>query len=812
MPISPGAIVASYCDGGSLLSVVIRGTLDADMLPVPEDFSVVVGGNVSAIRSLDVKAIGEDTVLALTLANADVIAPIANQAPGDTAGLDLAFRYHPTQWMMWSVEADDSIEAYEQILFPKMEAVPSAVASDHDEVLDEGAQVTIHAAEQGERAVVAQVCSAQGFRIQLRFDLELDTSQTPDINDFRAELDDRWLKVVAIKYWKPSEQSLPELRIEVSEQMPIGRQLNVAYKSPQHSLKLHDGAGVAPFQLNAVVGTSSNLASAANAVAAVSEHADNLNADIPDTNASAAEQEVLEASVQPTDMVFTLAPDNVVDRSHGSMNDDTVEDSLDAKAEGSSDATAESSSATAESSSGATAEGSLDDAVEDAVGEVFEDSLDGVVEDSLGDAVEDIPVLLDSQVLPEPIDIEPEESWTEADEPLGSLHEAIDDADLAEFDALSSTQEQETIVDHDMADIAIDADAYDVASLKQVDPLPADDNQVAIQDSPDAERVTVEDLFSEDVAAEELSLNEEQAYLEGVEETSWLPTADDENVSDIDQRTVDASEVGGEAVEDEHSSVDSDIAQPLTDEFLASNSVDEAADLDADSEAEVPSASSSRQAVVKKLLAGRSEVPATQSTSTTAKVILFIPIALLGWLVFIVVVYVSTLVFDIDLSLPSFSQDVAPVKVEKFVPVVPREPCSLKSSDGSAYEGECRGGERDGHGTYTWASGNRYEGQWSNGVQDGKGKLSYQSGVVYTGEFKQGLESGTGVMVWPNGARYEGSFSDGKFHGQGAYTSANGDRFEGEFSQGGTTKNGACYPAAGGTYPGPCQPRAAGSS
>jgi len=50
MPISPGAIVASYCDGGSLLSVVIRGTLDADMLPVPEDFSFVRGAAFALAR------------------------------------------------------------------------------------------------------------------------------------------------------------------------------------------------------------------------------------------------------------------------------------------------------------------------------------------------------------------------------------------------------------------------------------------------------------------------------------------------------------------------------------------------------------------------------------------------------------------------------------------------------------------------------------------------------------------------------------------------------------------------------------------
>lgn len=183
--------------------------------------------------------------------------------------------------------------------------------------------------------------------------------------------------------------------------------------------------------------------------------------------------------------------------------------------------------------------------------------------------------------------------------------------------------------------------------------------------------------------------------------------------------------------------------------------------------------------------------------SLTAKLIYVVPIAIFCWLLFIICIYIATIAFDIDLSISSLfsggnKQNTAEV-------------CTLKSSDGSVYEGECKDGIRHGQGIYTWVSGNRYEGAWKEGKRHGKGKLVHASGAVYDGNFSDGLEHGRGIMTWPNGARYEGEYSQGKFHGIGIYTSAQGNLYEGIFENGSMTANGDCTMATGEQYPGPCK-------
>ena len=73
--------------------------------------------------------------------------------------------------------------------------------------------------------------------------------------------------------------------------------------------------------------------------------------------------------------------------------------------------------------------------------------------------------------------------------------------------------------------------------------------------------------------------------------------------------------------------------------------------------------------------------------------------------------------------------------------------------DGSAYEGEVRGGIRHGVGTFTGPGGfPRYEGQGFEGRRHGKGKLAYsRDGDVYDGEWADDMREGQGVLTHASG-------------------------------------------------------------
>ncbi len=208
-----------------------------------------------------------------------------------------------------------------------------------------------------------------------------------------------------------------------------------------------------------------------------------------------------------------------------------------------------------------------------------------------------------------------------------------------------------------------------------------------------------------------------------------------------------------------------------------------------------------KAARIQRALESKTALPVTKLPLTlTTKLIYVVPMVVFAWLIIVVCIYVSTIVFDLN-----FGASDDPVPISAIPPGMShRETCSMKTADGSRYKGECLNGKREGQGVYTWAAGNRYEGNWVAGERHGEGTMEYSSGAIYQGGYRAGLEHGIGTMAWPNGAVYEGGYTDGKFHGKGVYVSADGSRYEGMFEKGSMTQNGNCTTPSGETTPGPC--------
>ena len=79
---------------------------------------------------------------------------------------------------------------------------------------------------------------------------------------------------------------------------------------------------------------------------------------------------------------------------------------------------------------------------------------------------------------------------------------------------------------------------------------------------------------------------------------------------------------------------------------------------------------------------------------------------------------------------------------------------------GTIYDGQWRGGFRDGHGKISWPDGAVYEGNWALGRAEGQGKFVYVDGDVYEGEWRNDKAKGYGTYHHANGAKYEGMWKD----------------------------------------------------
>ena len=75
----------------------------------------------------------------------------------------------------------------------------------------------------------------------------------------------------------------------------------------------------------------------------------------------------------------------------------------------------------------------------------------------------------------------------------------------------------------------------------------------------------------------------------------------------------------------------------------------------------------------------------------------------------------------------------------------------MKWANGNVYEGEWKGGKKDGKGTMKMANRAVYEGEWKGSNKDGKGKWKSADGVVYEGEFKDDRQNGEGTLRESNG-------------------------------------------------------------
>lgn len=122
------------------------------------------------------------------------------------------------------------------------------------------------------------------------------------------------------------------------------------------------------------------------------------------------------------------------------------------------------------------------------------------------------------------------------------------------------------------------------------------------------------------------------------------------------------------------------------------------------------------------------------------------------------------------------------------------------------YNGDYRGGNRDGHGFAEFDNGDTYDGEWVNNQRQGHGTYTYKSlGAVYTGDIRHNLKHGRGQLTLRNGdvlygefidnsiidshvtidyqpgGHYDGVMKEGRRHGNGTMEYAENVVYEGEW-------------------------------
>jgi len=97
----------------------------------------------------------------------------------------------------------------------------------------------------------------------------------------------------------------------------------------------------------------------------------------------------------------------------------------------------------------------------------------------------------------------------------------------------------------------------------------------------------------------------------------------------------------------------------------------------------------------------------------------------------------------------------------------------------ATYEGNFKGGKREGHGVMTWADGSTYTGLWKNDKRI-NGEMKMQNGNIYRGTFSNDKINGHGKLLIPTGLIFEGEFIDGHCASVGKLLYANGDCYFGQ--------------------------------
>lgn len=694
-------ITASYLDRDRLY-LVFNIALDADLPPLPADMAVIVKGERFNVISLDIQLQEDHSVVALL-----VESPLAEDAA-------FILQYRPSQWLMCDEATGDAIDAFDE------ELIPQSI-----ELLDPSLRLKSDLAPSEEsttsqtiipKEVEATISSASEYIIQLSFNAALDSSIPLEATDFRAELEDRWLKITSAKYINSHKPNWPEIRLELSEPMEVNERVSVGYRSPSNRLRTLEAETLASFNVQTKVARTLGR---------------NLSDDEADLESVAVSKAVSDKPAATASEHVGDSPELIEEEPLAETEKETHDPILD----------------------------ELDDIAE-SISEELEDNDEVVAIET----DEDLLILEAAET-------------TETDE--APAEESIDQADDVSEEA-------------NMA--AVETESQPQAASSENPEIDQDESEDALQTANDT---IVTPAVSEEVLAEQVKTDPQEdtkeTEIENVEANSEAE-ATDASASSEQQDEDSASETNV-------STGGKNLAAKLGELNNGGKSETGKAPVVTATKKTRAETIAEKAARIQKALESKTEMPEPnkEPESLTARLIYIVPAVIFVWLLIVVFVYVSSIVFDLDFA-SSSPEPVVVLPAEKM----PKEQCSVKSNDGSSYEGECVNGKREGFGTYVWPTGNRYEGQWLAGKRHGKGKLIFSGGGQYEGDFRSGVEEGRGKMLWPNGAYYEGEYRNGRFHGQGKYRSADGSVFDGVFEDGNMTQNGVCTLVSGERRPGPC--------
>ncbi len=729
-------MIASCHVDGNRLYLVLQGQIDDDMPPTADDFTVASETQNYRVNALDVKVHDAQTVLLLLL----------DDAP-DTAGA-LMLKYVPQQWMMCWADTGDSIEAFDHLLtFSPIES------------LDPALRLQANVSENEERRdisannVAVLIRSAYEFLVQIEFNVHLQAAIPPNVNDFRAELEDRWLTVTQARYVRTPGSDYPSLLLELSERLSVGERLVIGYRSPSKRLRTIDDEAIPTFSCETVV------------------EAKPLNEIIDEDDFDEEALEKIRLERRKARDAARIASDEIAEDVFSTeLHDDAV--TIARKA-----------------------------AEENAAAKQHEPEPEPEPE---------------PKIVPEQeAEVNAESSATANEQPAdahASSHEEVEQQTESPGQEAASNIAQLTPHRDGKApeDLTVDApeeiteDATPETLTEHVD------EEIVPQEN------TPENTASEESAPTETAQAPIKPKPDPVHIERARTNAADKNIDeDLIPRIVPPSEYSGDEVFTENLAVPyNDVTSSKTTAQTTQENTSSDAPVTSITQADIPADEISRAPKISKEkegldLAANATLESTNTTDKPKhaynKLIYIVPAAVVLLIVIVAGVNLANVLFGTKIPVPAKVNSSASQSEQNQEVTYKREECILKSADGSVYEGMCAAGQRDGKGVYTWASGNRYEGEWLGGKRHGYGKLTYATGAVYEGEYRAGREHGEGKMRWPNGASYEGGYKDGRFHGQGTYRSASGNQYRGEFSDGSMTQNGTCTMQSGESYPGPCR-------
>jgi len=105
--------------------------------------------------------------------------------------------------------------------------------------------------------------------------------------------------------------------------------------------------------------------------------------------------------------------------------------------------------------------------------------------------------------------------------------------------------------------------------------------------------------------------------------------------------------------------------------------------------------------------------------------------------------------------------------------------------DKSYYVGYWIDGKKEIQGKFVNGKGRAtYEGDMKGGEKNGSAVSFFSNGDHYKGEFKDGFRDGKGIYYWKSGSSWEGTCKKGQLHGTGIFRTADGEESEMTFENG----------------------------